>query len=495
MKFAICVIIKDERDYLDEWLTWHFNIGFDAIHLYEDYGSESHKDIIDKYPNAFLHSFEECNHVSGHKQETMMYHFIKKYKGVYDWCAFIDIDEFIEFEEGYNLEKLCGEFGKYNGIMLTQKMYGFNGHIKKPQGMVQENFKKDPHPYFAAWRHCRMKTIVNMNKDNIVVKNAPHRVRGAVFTDFSNNLKWEDCYEKAWYNHYFTKSYEEWCNRFAKRGDVVPGNRKFYEFYYVNGGGIKYGNNVAYMEYEDYMRLGNVLYCAFSTYAYAKENGKTPILDIHFLDYAHELIGIPFVCNMIGNPPQCETEYNFSFKSLQPIPNCEGNIKLKGYMQDANVFWKYIDDIREQMQMSEDIRNKIAETYGDLSDIICVNVRRGDYLVYDDLYHIPSVEWYLETAKKYFPNHKLFINSDDIEWCKTQFGNNVLYAKPNDEVGVLTNFYAQTLCYGNICSNSTFALMGAMLNPNERAVVPKQYWGEKTKDWALCMHAPFMIKE
>jgi hypothetical protein len=198
---------------------------------------------------------------------------------------------------------------------------------------------------------------------------------------------------------------------------------------------------------------------------------------------------------MIGYPTQCETEYNFSFKSLQSIPSCKGNIKLKGYMQDTNIFWKYIGDIREQMQMSDDIRNKIAETYGDLSDVICVNVRRGDYLVSDDLYYMPSVEWYLETAKKYFPNHKLFINSDDIEWCKTQFGNNVSYCKPNEEVGILTNFYAQTLCYGNIYSNSTFALIGAMLNPNERTVVPKQYWGEKNKDWAECMHAPFMIKE
>ena len=36
MKIAICAIIKDEQRYLEEWLQYHFKLGFDEIYLYED---------------------------------------------------------------------------------------------------------------------------------------------------------------------------------------------------------------------------------------------------------------------------------------------------------------------------------------------------------------------------------------------------------------------------------------------------------------------------
>jgi hypothetical protein len=45
MKTAIFVIIKDEQNYLDEWLDYHLNLGIDEIFLYEDYGSLSHSII------------------------------------------------------------------------------------------------------------------------------------------------------------------------------------------------------------------------------------------------------------------------------------------------------------------------------------------------------------------------------------------------------------------------------------------------------------------
>ena len=49
MKTAIFVIIKDEVEYLDEWLSHHLELGIDEIFLYEDYGSKSHAAITEKY--------------------------------------------------------------------------------------------------------------------------------------------------------------------------------------------------------------------------------------------------------------------------------------------------------------------------------------------------------------------------------------------------------------------------------------------------------------
>ena len=42
-KTAICAILKNEHQYLDEWIRHHLDIGFDEIYLYEDFGSKSCK--------------------------------------------------------------------------------------------------------------------------------------------------------------------------------------------------------------------------------------------------------------------------------------------------------------------------------------------------------------------------------------------------------------------------------------------------------------------
>ena len=54
MKTAICVIIKDEQEYLDEWISHHLKLGIDEIFLYEDYGSMSHSPITKPMEIGFI---------------------------------------------------------------------------------------------------------------------------------------------------------------------------------------------------------------------------------------------------------------------------------------------------------------------------------------------------------------------------------------------------------------------------------------------------------
>lgn len=36
MKSAICSIARNENEYLDEWVTYHLNLGFDHIFIYDN---------------------------------------------------------------------------------------------------------------------------------------------------------------------------------------------------------------------------------------------------------------------------------------------------------------------------------------------------------------------------------------------------------------------------------------------------------------------------
>jgi hypothetical protein len=55
-----------------------------------------------------------------------------------------------------------------------------------------------------------------------------HKVEGALFplNDWGGY--------KAWLNHYFTKSWEEWKIKILERGDICPGNRKIEHFFLLN---------------------------------------------------------------------------------------------------------------------------------------------------------------------------------------------------------------------------------------------------------------------
>ena len=60
MKTSIRAIIKDEHQFLEEWIEWHLGLGFDVIYLFEDKGSNSHEEICEKYSNVYL-SLTEMN--------------------------------------------------------------------------------------------------------------------------------------------------------------------------------------------------------------------------------------------------------------------------------------------------------------------------------------------------------------------------------------------------------------------------------------------------
>ena len=56
---AICSMIKDEQNYLKEWIEYHLSIGISCIYLYEDdiNNSSSHANICKEYQNVYLDKF------------------------------------------------------------------------------------------------------------------------------------------------------------------------------------------------------------------------------------------------------------------------------------------------------------------------------------------------------------------------------------------------------------------------------------------------------
>ena len=49
VRTCILTVIKNEQEYLDEWIKYHLDLGISHIFIFEDMDSESHREITDKY--------------------------------------------------------------------------------------------------------------------------------------------------------------------------------------------------------------------------------------------------------------------------------------------------------------------------------------------------------------------------------------------------------------------------------------------------------------
>ena len=165
---------------------------------------------------------------------------------------------------------------------------------------------------------------------------------------------------------------------------------------------------------------------------------------------------------------------------------------LDGYWQSETYFKDFREDILRIFNFDDLIDKKkninlLKEI--NLSNDICLNIRRTDHLNSDEL-NVMSSEYY-EKSINYFlkknSDAKFFIFSDDIEWCKKKFNNSKRFRIIDHEYAgrKFKNYlYLMSNFKNFIIPNSTFAWWGAWLSNKEDkiVVVPKKWSGIDHED-------------
>lgn len=249
MNICIFAQIKDEQLYLDEWIKYHLNMGFMHIYLMEDFGSSSHQEIVDRYKSKVT-LWRLCDIVKEEELHTVSQRwsfqwFTDNFMGDrsdVDWCLFNDVDEFFELEQGVTMESFLSGFEDCTAIVLRWKTYGANGVVyRNPDKTCEELYKNESNIVLYSVSAYDHKSFVNFNKDKaytwITVHDYPCGVTTThqFFGEYRYMTKSNGCYDKAWINHYFTKSWEDWLIR-LKRGNVFRGRRSIDEFFTYNQG-------------------------------------------------------------------------------------------------------------------------------------------------------------------------------------------------------------------------------------------------------------------
>lgn len=250
-------------------------------------------------------------------------------------------------------------------------------------------------------------------------------------------------------------------------------------------------------------RFANQLYpiaCALTLYGKYPNEFNKPIFKVcRQPAYCLYLLNKYFSNNINYDRMVFDDEWNKSkFEGIKDnIITNNSHVRFIGYCQNNDLIDEKI--IRQYMSIPDDIKEIVNNLYGDLSDYICLHVRRGDYLYggNEKLYNVLSKEYIERVINKYFPNDKIICISDDIKWCKQNLSNNenIIFGDKINET--IVDFYIQTLTKGNICSGSSFSMAGVLLNPNpnKTVIVPDPFFKTHTMFPNIKIVPEYAIKE
>lgn len=236
MKCIVCAIAKLENEYIYEWAQYHLDLGFSEIHIYDNNDHDGER-IAEVFVNCPIQDKVVVHDVRGLRcMQKPVYQECYENED-FDWCAFIDVDEFITFNNQAGIKtinKFLTRFKDYDAIHLNWMCYGDNNMLKKGAGKVVERFMHPIMPldfkveYVDREENSHIKTIVRKGLDINWVggngdpfKSNPHTPYGLKkVCDAKGNLvdnqPWGKIdFDIAYIRHYVTMTIEEY-----KRKDI-----------------------------------------------------------------------------------------------------------------------------------------------------------------------------------------------------------------------------------------------------------------------------------
>lgn len=232
---SVTAIIKNEGAYIKEWIEYHKIVGVERFYIYDNYSSDTTKNILMPYINSgevVYTLFPDKNIFSVALQIAAYNDAIKRYKNCTKWMAIIDVDEFIVpvYSDCDSIIDILKKNERRCGIVVPWVLYGYDGNYDKPNGLVIENYSKscdktklDVLPSGCGWiknDFFQCKSIVN---PRMVVYGHVHYCR-YLFGKSSMRMNKNEIR----INHYWTKSYKELCERMNRNKTGFSENEKKY---------------------------------------------------------------------------------------------------------------------------------------------------------------------------------------------------------------------------------------------------------------------------
>ena len=218
---TLCLMVRDEKDYVCEWLAYHRSIGFESVIVIDNESTDGTQHILQKLAGAGLIDLMAWPTRTDGFNQMMAYKAASSRVGT-EWLMFLDTDEFLVLHEDHEIGRFLGRFGPDVSLVgLNWRIFGTSGQdTYYPDPVFLRFFLASPIA-FEANRH--LKYIVRTSRLVAPYVHSAAVSGGRVVNDRGEDLAitghtWSEAvsHSRAQVNHYLLRSRAEFGTKAAR---------------------------------------------------------------------------------------------------------------------------------------------------------------------------------------------------------------------------------------------------------------------------------------
>lgn len=140
---ALCGIVKDAENYLDEWVDYHFGLGFHTIYIVDNSETHELKSWQDKRRNAG-YSVRVLPKPGTHRQMYSYHMCAAEFKNDHTFMAFFDVDEFLVLKKHDKVDDMLVDHLSEGSLAISWFIFGSgNTSMYAPQPVTKRFLYRD----------------------------------------------------------------------------------------------------------------------------------------------------------------------------------------------------------------------------------------------------------------------------------------------------------------------------------------------------------------
>ena len=220
---GMATVVKDEGRYLDEWIRFHSALGVSRFFIYDNGSTDDTAQVLKPHIAAGRVTLIPWRHFDafGNTQNQAYAHAVANLGPLCSWIGFFDVDEFVFPLAGESLPGFLAPRSHLPAIGVVGLFFGTSGHARPPAGGVVENYTKamSLEGQKASPKLLNIKCFVQPDRvlgarsahyfDLIGTDVVAYSEHGAELRHFPRDQPERLTADLIRYNHYFTRSQEE----------------------------------------------------------------------------------------------------------------------------------------------------------------------------------------------------------------------------------------------------------------------------------------------
>lgn len=224
--FGICAIVRNEGPYIHEWLSYHRAIGVERFTIYDN-GSDD--DTLAEVAR-FGHPVDVIPW-PGHAQQVPVYRdMLANRRHTVEWCAFIDVDEFLVPTGAESVRDVLASYDDMPGVSTLYVhwlFFGSGGAKHADAAPVTQRFTRRAPDDFGPNRYgksvVRLRYGAELLNPHMIGRPSAMLTPGGWIVDTSDGGRQPRAeHNRLALAHYFTKSEAEWTERRARGRPALP---------------------------------------------------------------------------------------------------------------------------------------------------------------------------------------------------------------------------------------------------------------------------------